>query len=342
MRLIDAEILKQRLKGQADSIFKVLTALQLEKIRDHKNGQYFSCCRPGGNNPNGVLLYTETLVYIGTTSGRSGNIFTLVMDVRSCSFPESLRFIVKTLGIQNTTSHITLPFGGFYRNLRSYDGLYVPQSTYYDPQILPPANRLSQRYFDDGVDFQTQQRFGIRLSLERDEIWIPQKDTAGNLVGVKSRSNRDDCPPDRRFYAPYPYAKTNVLYGYCENYHSIVSAGTVVIFEAEKSVCQAYSFGMNKAIAIEGHSISQRQARLIKGLGAKNIIVAFDSDICGEEAEFESKKLLLKNMPFKNRVFFINDSKEQYIRKADKVSPSDLGRPIFEKLAKECLVRVKE
>lgn len=342
---MDAAILSERLQGKEDDIVKVMTHLgfKADDIRSHKGGAYLTttALHKGSDNKNGVIVYTDSLVVMQPTHGRQyGNLFTLTMDTMECSFPQALKYISYWIGYSENVK-VRLPFGGFYRTIGS-DNYDMPTFHTYNEDDLPAPNNLSQKYFLDGVSFKTQQLFGVRMDLKNNAIITPIRGYDGTtLIGAKSRSNDANCPHDRRFYAPLPYPKNQVVYGYAINYAEIVKHNILILFESEKSTMQAYSFGLPMGLAIGGHSISKMQARYIKSIGAKNIIVAFDSDVTREEKEFESKKLLQDEFGHKNNVYFIHDEREQFIRKVDKVSPSDCGRRVLENLVKQCKFRVE-
>ena len=340
---MDAAILSERLRGKNDDIVKIMEHIgfKTENIKFHNNGKYLTTPRIGGDNKAGIIIYPDSLVVLQTTHGReSGNIFTLVMDTLSCSFPEALARISSWINYKSDIK-VTLPFKGFYKAIER-DTDDIPTFRTYREDQLPSPKNLSQQYFLDGVSFKAQQLFGVRVDLNNNSIVTPIRGYDGvSLIGAKNRVNDRNCPHDKRFYASLPYPKNQIVYGYALNYASIIKENCVIIFESEKSTMQAYSFGMPYAVAIGGHCVSKVQARYIKSLGAKKIVVAFDSDICEEEKEFEAKKLVTESFGAKNNVYYIHDRNEQFIKKADKVSPSDYGRGVLEKLISNCMVQVK-
>lgn len=340
--LIDAASLKEYLRNKEDEVVIVLEKIgvETENIKYHSSQNYLSMPRIGGDNKNGLLIWLDNLNYKMMTRNKSGNLFTLVMDETNCSFPKALERIAKWTNYKDDI-RINLPFDGFYKQAkRDICGNYDLNFTYYPESALPPADALSQKFFKDGVDFQTQELFGVRVDLYDNSIAIPIHDYGGRLVGCKNRSNDPLCPLDCRFYASLPYPKTNIVYGYATNYHSIVSKNTVVILEAEKSVQQMYSFGSPIAGAIGGHCLSNTQVHYIKSLGAKNIILAYDEGISEDEIRFEAEKLKVDNHMMTNNVYYLFDRNNYYLNKASKDSPSDHGRYVFEQMCKNCMVKV--
>lgn len=340
--MIDALSLKEYLRNKEDDVVKILEhiGIETETIKYHSSQNYLSMCRKGGDNKNGLLIWLDSLTYKMTTRSRSGNIFTLVMDETDCSFPKALEKIAKWVGYKEDI-HISLPFEGFYKQAhKDVFGNYDLNFTYYSESDLPPADALSQKFFKDGVGFQTQELFGVRMDLCDNSIAIPIYDYGGRLVGCKNRSNDPLCPMDCRFYASLPYPKTNIVYGYTVNYRPIVSKNTIVVFESEKSVMQMHSFGSPIALAIGGHCLSNTQTHYIKSLGAKNIILAYDEGISEDEIRFEAEKLKINTHIMNNNVYYLFDKDHYYLNKGSKDSPSDHGRYVFEQMCKNSIVKV--
>ena len=340
--MIDALSLKEYLRNKEDDIVKILEhiGVEVDSIKYHSTQNYLSMCRVGGDNRNGLLVWLDSLNYKMMTRNDSGNIFTLVMNETDCSFPEALKKIAKWIGYQDNI-RIELPFEGFYKQAKcdTY-GNYDLNFTYYPESVLPPPDALSQKFFKDGVSFQTQELFGVRMDLDDNSIAIPIHDYSGRLIGCKNRSNDPSCPVDCRFYASLPYPKTNVLYGYSINYHPIVSKNTLVILESEKGVMQMHSFGSPIGEGIGGHCLSNTQCRYIKSFGAKNIILAYDEGVDEECIRYEAEKLKVDNQIMKNNVYYLFDKHNYYLNKGSKDSPSDHGRYVFEQMVKNCMVKV--
>lgn len=273
--------------------------------------------------------------YEGFSHSERGNIFTLVQNEKKCNFPRSLELIAKWIGIKDTSfEKPTYPFSGFYRKLIREE---IEPETFlekYSEDLLPDANNFSYKFFKDGIGIDVQEEYGIRYSHEDDSILIPIYDYSSNLVGVKARNNSDE-DFSKRWYAWLPYAKNQVLYGWCWNYKYIVSKKTVFIVESEKAVGQLATMGIRQSLAIGGHYISNTQARYIKSLNVEKVVVCFDEGLEKEEIEYESKKLIVDNRIFKNKVGYVYDYDNKYLEKDSKDSPTDNGIKIFKELVKE-------
>ena len=344
--MVDVVKLEQELINNYEAVLSIMLQLGFDedKIKYHKAQNFISAPRPeeGADNPNGCLIYLNSLNVIYTTRSWTGNIFSLVMKERDVRFPEALKLISKWTGCETSDVKIKLPFYGFYKgivNINSYSPLELPC---YKESDLPPADSLSLKFLKDGVSGLVQEEWGIRYSHEDDAVLIPIHDYSGNLVGCKARNNDPNCDDSNRFWMYIPYSKSQIVYGWWENFQIISEKQTVVIVESEKGVLQAASFGCFIVVAVGGHNISATQARYIKMLGSKKIIVAFDEGIAEEEIIKECKKLSTNNQIYHNSVFYIYDKDHLVIPEGSKGSPTDYGIEGFKTLTSSCIQRFYE
>ena len=337
---MNVQTLNNELIDNTDNIIKVLTKLGHERIQ--ARGKYITFANISGDNPNACSILIDTLGYQNFSHGGSGNLFTLVMDDLGCNFPKALDTIAKWLGITHNLQYdIKLPFNAFYKRILREQ--LEPESSLkiYNENLLPPLDSFSKLFIDDHISIEAQKHFKVRYCHEDDCILIPVYSMTDELVGVKARNNSNE-DYNNRWFAWLPYAKSHVVYGINWNYKNIINKKTLIIFESEKSVMQAWDFGLCCTCAIAGHSISDTQARIIKSLMIENIIVAFDESLCEDEIKYEANKLVVDNFTYKNNVSYIFDKDNLYLPKGSKASPTDLGKEIWQKLYKHSRISCEE
>lgn len=327
---MDALTLQNKLIDQPDLIIKVLIATGIDEnaIREVPSQHLIKAPRPDGDNPSGLLVYTNSLRVIGTTRTElTGNLFTLVMRLKNIRFPEALNFIAKEIGYDAVNeTKIHYPFGGFYRKLIGDDADPEEILTEHSESELPSPLYISERFLKDNIPLITQEQWGVRYSFEEDAILIPIYSLSGKLVGCKARANYDVSDSEKRWWAYIKYPKTQVVYGLHQNYSSIISKRTLIVFESEKSVLQCAGYSCNNAVAVAGHSISKAQVKLIQGMMCDRIVVAFDEGLDEEEIEFETKKLKMQNHIISNKVGYVYDRDHDVLMPGSKDSPSDNGK----------------
>lgn len=335
MRQINVITLQNELLQNPSHIETILEKLGHKGIRDR--GSYYQFKALGGDNPTGCAIYKNSLNYQGFSRSQNGNIFTLVQKEKDVSFPKALKLIAQWIGFKKEDDiKIEYPFLGFYKNIIKMEKEPEDMLKTYPKSVLPPYNNYSYKFYLEGISFETQKKYGIRFSHNDNSILIPILDYSGRLVGVKARNNSDE-DFSKRWYAWLPYPKTQLLYGWVWNYKTIVEKGVVFIVESEKSVAQLSTMGINQGLAIGGHSISKTQAKHIKSLNIKKVVILFDEGIDKEEIEYESKKLIVDNDIMKNKIGYVFDKDNTYLEKGSKDSPTDKGLQTFKKLCKNCI-----
>lgn len=335
---MNAEILRNELICNQEAVEDILTALGFEHIRDC--GHNFRFPNIDGDNPTAISLWKDNLVYQNFTRNKHGNLFTLVMDILQCSFPTALEFCAKHGKIQRSklNQKRVKPFRGFYKKFhKSASDTVFDIKTYDESLIEDYTGYFNTMWLNDGVSFETQEKFNIGYSIQDNAITIPIYNTEGRLVGCKARTNDSRCPLDQRWWAIIPFRKTQVVYGYHTNYCSIIEKNICVIGEAEKFVCQLDSMNCHVGLAIMGHELSKVQTRYIKGLQTKKIILAYDEGISEDILRSEAEKLKIDTPMLKNQVGYIYDKDNKYLSLGSKDSPSDLGKSGFCGLIKECV-----
>jgi DNA primase len=258
------------------------------------------------------------------------------------SFPKALRFVVKEIGYEEKAEDrktVRLPFGGFYKKITRQ--IEEPESnieTYSENLLQEYLTGYSLKFFQDGIDFQTQQKFKIGFDLETLRTTIPEYTLNGQLCGIMGRSIDSQCPKEERWLPIIPCSRSLTLYGYHRNYRHIQEKQMVLIAESEKAVCQLHSMGSFNSLSTCGCRISSTQARYIKGLMLPKIIVAYDEGLEEDFLREETQKLVVDNEIYRNKVGYIYDKDNQFMEKGSKCSPTDLGKEKLLQIIKNCTV----
>jgi len=158
------------------------------------------------------------------------------------------------------------------------------------------------------------------------------------LCGVMGRLNDTKCSKDERWLPIIPCSRSLTLYGYHHNYDFIQQKNIVVVGESEKFVQQLHSMGSRIGLATCGCDISDVQAKYLKSLMTKKIVLAYDEGLEEDNVRMQAEKLVLNNAVFKNKVGYICDKNNLILPKGSKASPSDLGKDAFLELMKNHVV----
>lgn len=210
------------------------------------------------------------------------------------------------------------------------------KTQYYDDTVLQAFFSQSiPEWTVEGIPPYIQRRFEIKYRGTHDQIVIPYRDRCGELVGVRVRN----LTPDKPKYMPlmfegkyYLHDAKNNLYGVFQNAETIQSSKTAILFEGEKSVLKCASFGVNIALAVGGSSVHKQFITILRDLGVKNVILAFDKEhhdqMSAENSYILNQKKAEIFSPYFNS-YFLYDF-EGLLDLKD--SPIDKGYNVFKKL----------
>lgn len=336
---MDAIRLTDYLTQNQDEVLTVLNDLGFTNIQHNRIKGEVRFSREEGRNPSSVKLNLNTLGFKCYSTNEKGNLYTLVMNkTNNIYFPDTLNYIADLLGIEKGkfNNKIKYPFGGFYKNLiREIQEPELCMRTYSDEILDPYLHKYNMMFFNDGIDYQTQEHFKIGFDIESNRITVPEYTVDGKLCGIMGRSIWSKEPHETRWLPIISCSRTLTLYGYHQNYQKIQEKGLCIIGESEKLPQQLHSFDCHVGLATCGNNISPVQEKYIKSLLVPKIILAYDEGLEEEYIREEAKKLKINNQIFANTVGYIYDDDNTYLPKGSKASPSDYGKIILNKLIQE-------
>lgn len=182
---------------------------------------------------------------------------------------------------------------------------------FYDEKILAhlPQPRIIP-WEEDGIPYETIERYGIKYDPSNQCIVIPHYDINGKLIGIRGRTLIKE---EEEFgkYKPlflnqtlYNHPLGLSLYNLNNSKNNIKEGKRAIIFESEKSCMRYYTeFGADADIscAVCGSSFTNAQAELLMSLDVKYIDIAFDKqfeDINSNEGKRWCNKLREINKKF--------------------------------------------
>ncbi len=221
--------------------------------------------------------------------GFSGDVIALIQHLRHCTFNQAVDYICSTLGISATELTDDAQINPWQRELRRW----LPNAaqdepaelTTYDPSILAAFDHLyPSDWIEYGITRDSMDKFGIGWYARQACISIPVVQN-GQLVGVRGRYTRQQDIAKGK-YRPIAmldgtvlkFSTAGALYGYDQNKAAIEKSHQVLLFESEKSVLKAPSYGIDNALAVFGSNISKRHIEMLLELGVDDVVLAFDSD----------------------------------------------------------------
>lgn len=334
------EELKLYLKENPDKIQRILEYYNYHSITINNNE--IRCAKVGGDNPSGCRIkLNDNLSATDFTTSYNGDIIGLIKQHTDLSYKEIINTI-KTITNKKVNGHHKKEIGIFDD---FFNDIYLPQQDdedeiIYDPSILDQYSKYkwNLRFLKDGILPSSQVKFHIGYDENSNRITVPHFDIDGNLIGLMGRIDSDE-PTNYKYLPLIAFEKHKFLYGLYQNKEYIKKSKEVYIYEAEKSVMQSDSFGVNNTVGLGGNNISKIQVEMLLRLGVERFIISLDE---GLDIEIIKKNIkTIKDCCFMRddvKIGVILDKENKYMGKGSKCSPSDGGKEIFKKLCSECII----
>lgn len=330
--------IKERLIENPNKIIELLEIFGFEHI-NHRNTEIrFARSDSGGANISIRLKNNPYCCVSDWSRGISTDIISYLIQEKNVEFCDVLQTTKKILGLGNDwrPQQKKVLFGGIYQNLTQLNR--ETRLKTYDESVLDQYERVGNlRFLKDGISLDAQKFWNIRFSIEDNRIIIPIRNEYSEIVGAKGRLNGNADEENPKYLYTIPVAMSQLLYGYSENYQYLYG-NDVILVESEKSVMQAWDFGVRNIVALGSHSLSEKQTKLLLQLQPKKIIIAMD-----EGLEFEHTKRnadMIKNFGGMLTPEIWYWDADQDLDVGPKCSPTDMGKEKFEEIMEEQLVKI--
>lgn len=330
--------IKEELLKNPDSIVKLLESFDFAHIKPSSREIRFARGERGGQNISIRLENNENIFVNDYSRGVHKDIFSYIITEKDATFKEVLQETRKILGLNEEwrPQQKKLLFGGIYENI-SRPNREIKLKVY-NENILDQYERNGNFMFlNDGISLAAQKFWDIRFSIEDNRIIIPIHNEYGSLVGAKGRLNGIPEEGEPKYIYTIPVASSQLLYGYSENYQYLYG-NDIILVESEKSVMQAWDFGVRNIVGLGSNNLSEKQTKLLLQLQPRRIIIAMD-----EGLSFEQTK---KNADMIKRICTMHELEVWYwdstldLDVDLKSSPTDAGKEKFEEIMQEQLVRI--
>lgn len=265
---------------------------------DVLNNRY-TACQPDGDNDKGVVIRNNAYLNYYSFSRKihieeRKDIFHLIESVKHISFRDTIKYVHQLLDLDFSYEKKPEPIkkedplNVFTRfKLKRKRICNVKEIDFLDENILHdyfPGEHID--WLRQGIIPKTVKKFGLYYSYKLKRQIIPIRYWLdGSLMATNARTvieNYDEFGI-KKYILSKGYNKTANLYGLWENKESIEQSHYITIFEAEKSVLKRDSLGDSTCVALQGHSISDEQIRIISSLNIREIIIALDKDVYIED-----------------------------------------------------------
>ena len=327
--MAEAGSFADRVKQQAD-IVRVIG----EYVRLKKSGQNFTgLCPFHGEKTPSFAVHPVKQIFHCFGCGKGGDVFTFVMEMEKCPFPEAIRVVAEKCGIAIPKPKERSPEERKENQQRSaLLEMHREAQTFFVKQLeMTAEGKAARAYLEDrGMDAETMGRFGIGYAptggdallrylkgmfaekllaesglVSRDQsgrmfdrfrrrITFPIANESGKIVAFGCRALGDDQPKYLNSPETPIYSKSNVLYHLDRAKDAIRRQDFAVLVEGYMDAIAVARAGISNVVASCGTSLAETQIKLL-GRFTKRVIVNYDPDAAGQAATERSISLLLEN-----------------------------------------------
>ena len=304
-----------------DKIIQIREANPIEEII----GSYITLKKVGKNYKGLCPFHSEKApsfyvspekdIYHCFGCGKSGNVFTFLMEYNNMSFYEAVRELGNRVGIQVEFAED--------KNDKLYQANEFVANLYHSI-LLSNQGAPGHKWFQKrGISDETIRKFMLGYTPEHSVIWdnakekgfkqedfeflgllngirdtfrrkmiFPIKDRAGRIVGFGSRVLDDSEPKYINSKESPIFKKGRLLYGAYETRSEIRKEAILV--EGYMDFLSVYQTGTKNVVASLGTSFTSEQARYLRGY-TKSVIIVYDGDSAGQKAEERAVDILLED-----------------------------------------------
>jgi DNA primase len=364
--MAEAGSVAEKVKQQADIVRVVGEYVQLKKAGQNFRG----LCPFHSEKTPSFNVHPLRQIYHCFGCGKGGDVFSFVMEMERCEFPEALRIVAEKCGISIPRPKERSQGERKEKQQRTVLlEIHREAHTFFVKQLEGTLEgKAARAYLEDrGLDKDAISRFGIGYApsggdallrhlkskysekllvesglISRDQggklfdrfrrrITFPISNESGKIVAFGCRALGDDQPKYLNSPESPIYSKSNLLYHLDRAKEGIRRQDFAILVEGYMDAIAVARAGISNVVASCGTSLAEQQIKLL-GRFTKRVVVNYDPDSAGQSATERSLSLLLEQ-DFEVRVLALPPV-------GDKKADPDLY--IREKGAEEYLKLLKE
>ncbi len=317
-----------KVKQQADIVRVVGEYVQLRKA-----GQSFrGLCPFHTEKTPSFNVHPTRQIYHCFGCGKGGDVFSFVMEMEKCEFPEALRIVAEKCGISIPRPKERSSEGRKESQQRTaLVEMHCEAQSFFVKQIEGTLEgKAARAYLEDrGLDKDAVSRFGIGYApsggdallrhlkskypeklltesglISRDQggklfdrfrrrITFPIANESGKIVAFGCRALGDDQPKYLNSPESPIYSKSNVLYHLDRAKEGIRRQDFAILVEGYMDAIAVARAGISNVVASCGTSLAEQQIKLLSRF-TKRVVVNYDPDAAGLSATERSLSLLLE------------------------------------------------
>lgn len=322
--------------------------LKLKKV----GSTYMSICPFHPDSQPSLSVDIKNGLWYCFGCNRGGDIFNFIMELESCNFVDSLKYISELLGIEFNENNEIIKrqdvsivnhevyslLSKFYHNVLKKSSISINAREYllgrkismdivekyelgYSPKNVENLKIFCQK---KGINFELLEKAGILYRKGRDyvdilagRIIIPIFGPNSKIIGFAGRSIDNSEP---KYINTIGLVKNSTLYGIQIAKNYIKSTSTVIIVEGYFDAWSMHLSGYKNVVSVMGTTLSDKQVEIIKKY-ANEVIILLDADKSGLSATLNLVIQLVSN-GLKVKIGMIENYKDPhdvYFNEPDKI-----------------------
>jgi len=326
--MAEAGTFADRVKQQAD-IVRVVG----EYVRLKKSGANFTgLCPFHAEKTPSFAVHPTKQIYHCFGCGKGGDVFSFVMEMEKCQFPEAVRIVAEKCGIPIPRPKERSPEERKENQQRAaLVEIHREAQTFFVKQLEGTLEgKAARAYLEDrGLDKEALARFGIGYApsggdallrylrdkynekllvesglISRDQsgrlfdrfrrrVTFPIANESGKIVAFGARALGDDQPKYLNSPETPIYSKSNVLYHLDRAKDAVRRQDFAILVEGYMDAIAVARAGFSNVVASCGTSLAESQIKLL-GRFTKRVVINYDPDAAGQTATERSLVSLLE------------------------------------------------
>ena len=318
------------------------------RLNKKSGSNLFGLCPFHSEKTPSFSVAPDKQIYHCFGCGKGGGVFNFIMEIENLTFPESVEFLAKRVGLQVPEENRDDPES---RRREQLLKLNKDAGRFFYKQFLSEAGAPAQDYaLRRGLTPDTVKKFGLGYAPDtwdslvkamkalgyseglmlqaglvrkgkkggvydtfRNRLMFPVFDVRGNVIGFSGRILGDGEPKYMNSPETPVFNKSKNLFGM--NLAKKTKLGYVILCEGNVDVVALHQAGFDNAVASLGTSLTPEQARLISRY-VNEVVIAYDGDTAGQKATARAIGILEK-LDVKVRVLTMTGAKDpdEYIKK---------------------------
>ena len=318
------------------------------RLNKKSGSNLFGLCPFHSEKTPSFSVSPDKQIYHCFGCGKGGGVFNFIMEIENLTFPESVEFLAKRVGLQVPEENRDDPES---RRREQLLKLNKDAGKFFYKQFLSPAGAVVQDYaIRRELTPATVKKFGLGYAPDswdsltkamkelgyseglmlqaglvrkgkkggvydtfRNRLMFPVFDVRGNVIGFSGRILGDGEPKYMNSPETPVFNKSKNLFGL--NLAKKTKLGYIILCEGNVDVVSLHQAGFDNAVASLGTSLTPEQARLISRY-VNEVVIAYDGDSAGQKATARAISILEK-LDVKVRVLTMTGAKDpdEYIKK---------------------------